>query len=152
MLSRNLATSVSDYIEKERIEKIKERESAKKLEDLHVKIMNPLFQPTMPTIPDEGGLVDSSGNLVQSGTFANSGSIAASGKNLMRQASNNSMGSVMTGHLVGDRSLASLGQPKKPVKIMSMSTTLGGKAKAFGTAGVKKKKKGKKTKGKKKKK
>ncbi len=149
-----MATSVSDYIERERIEKIKEREEAKKLEDLHVKIMNPLFQP-MPTIPDESGLVDSSGNLMGSGTFGNNqslsgGSVTASGKNLLRQASNNSMGSVMTGHLVGDRSLAPLGQPKKQVKIMSMSTTLGSKAKAFGTAGVKKKKK-KKTKGKKKK-
>ena len=62
----------------------------------------------------------------------------------------NSMGggSVMSGH-DATRSFV-VSQQRKP-KILSMSTNLGAKAKAFGTVGIKKKKKKTKKKGKKKK-
>ena len=145
---RNLAGSVSTYIEKERIGKIKEREDAKKLQEYHARIMNPLFNPLLPPIPDETNPADSL--VMQSGV--------AFASNLIHQGSRkgglvrpesvaSSGGSVLSGQQ-GTKSFVT--QPGKP-KILSMSTKLGAKAKEFGTVGIKKKKKKTKKRSKKKK-
>ena len=137
-----MAGSVSTYIEKERIGKIKEREDAKKLQEYHTRIMNPLFNPLLPPIPDETNPSDSlvMQRIGSGATFASNLIHQGSRKGGLARPESVARGSVLSGHQ-GTKSLVTqLGKPK----ILSMSTKLGAKAKEFGTVGVKKKKKTKK--------
>ena len=147
---RNLASSVSNYIEKERLGKIKERQDQKKQQEYHERIMNPLFNPLLPPIVDETNPLDSlaAASCVTFGSNPIQGSAKLKGP-LSRVGSMNSIGGSVVSGNDGARSFTA--QPGKP-KIISMSTKLGGKVKAFGSVGpIKKKKKRTKKKGKKKK-
>ena len=120
-----MAQSVSTYIERERLEKIKEREEKKRLDEYHARIMNPLYVPPLPPILDDVTATDS-----QHFHTSSSGNILGP-KHLSRIASVASLGA-------GNLTRSNASEASKP-KILSMSTSLGSKAKAFGSIGSKKK-------------
>ena len=111
-LYSKVLAGVQDQVEKERIRKILEKEKQQQLKRYHKHILN----PDLPTIPDE---------TLTDDELAQSTPQAALQASLRRSQS------------VPPK----LGGKGQTMGLMSMSTALGGKAKPFGAASVKKKKK-----------
>ncbi len=116
---RMLVNSVKNQIEKERHDKIVQRDRQKKMDRYHKQILNPNLPPI--AAGDDGEEALSRTQSVRS--FASLDALTEGTKKPF---------------------IRPLIHGAKPTKMISMSTQLGGKAKSFGEADIKKKKKKKK--------
>ena len=123
-----MAQSVNAHIQQERMVKIKERQRLERKESYHASILTGDLPPIVEKATDEKGRTKWS-LLKQS---MQHGGLHREGTHGSGFSSDRRMTPV-------DALLEPL--PRQKTKILSMATTLGGKAVKFGAAGVKKKKK-----------